>query len=408
MEKAILVGLDYKMDIDIEVSMQELKSLADACEIESVGHITQNLKQPTANYYIGSGKVNEIKSAIELHDVDLVIFNDELSPSHIRNLEEALEVKVIDRTILILDIFARRAKTREAMLQVEIAQLRYMLPRLIGLTKSLNRQQGGVGSRGPGEKKLETDRRRIESQISKLRKELKEVVKSRETSRRQRKDEKVVALVGYTNAGKSSFMNVMVGENEDKVVLEKDMLFATLETSTRKVYTKNNQKFLLTDTVGFVHKLPHHLVDAFKSTLEEVTEADLLIHLVDVSNEEYRHQVEVTNQVLDSIGASNVPMIYALNKIDVCDAEALGIEGFKISCKTKEGIEELVNEIETRLFNLVKVELLIPFNEMSILNTLKNDALVMSEEYLVEGCKVEAIVNQRQYNLVKKHKTQTI
>jgi GTP-binding protein HflX len=407
MDKAILVGLDYKMDIDIEVSMQELKSLADACEIESVGHITQSLKQPTANFYIGSGKVNEIKSACELHDIDLVIFNDELSPSHIRNLEEVLEVKVIDRTILILDIFARRAKTKEAMLQVEIAQLRYMLPRLIGLTKSLNRQQGGVGSRGPGEKKLETDRRRIESQIAKLRRELKDVVKSRETSRRQRKEEKVVALVGYTNAGKSSFLNVMVGQNEEKSVLEKDMLFATLETSTRKVYTKNNQKFLLTDTVGFVHKLPHHLVDAFKSTLEEVTEADLLIHLVDISNEEYRHQVEVTNQVLDSIGASEVEMVYALNKIDVCDTQGIGIDGFKISCKTGEGVDELVREIESRLFDLVKVELLIPFDEMSILNMLKNDAVVLNEEYLVEGCKVETIVNQRQYNLVKKHKTQT-
>ncbi len=403
MQKAILVGLDYQLEIDIEDSMQELKSLADACDIETVGNITQSLKSPTANYYIGSGKVTEIKSACDLHEVGLVIFNDELSPSHIRNLEEALEVKVIDRTILILDIFARRAKSKEAMLQVEIAQLKYMLPRLIGLTKSLNRQQGGIGSRGPGEKKLETDRRRIESQITKLKKELSDVVRSRETSRRKRSNEKIVALVGYTNAGKSSFMNVMVDSNEEKKVLEKDMLFATLETSTRKVYTKNNQKFLLTDTVGFVHKLPHHLVDAFKSTLEEVTEADLLVHLVDVSNPEYHHQVEVTNQVLKSIGASDVEMIYALNKIDLIGDEVYDIDGFPISCKTQEGIENLIDEIESRLFKLHEVILVIPFSDMSVLNMLKNNAVVKSDEYNNLGCKVEAVVNQRQFEAVKKY-----
>lgn len=406
MQKAILVGLDYQMDIEIEKSMQELKALAEACDIESLGIITQSLKRPTANFYIGSGKVNEIKSACELHEADLVIFNDELSPSHIRNLEEGLEVKVIDRTILILDIFARRAKTKEAMLQVEIAQLKYMLPRLIGLTKSLNRQQGGVGSRGPGEKKLETDRRRIESQISKLRKELKEVVRSRETSRKKRSSEKVVALVGYTNAGKSSFMNVMVSENEDKKVFEENMLFATLETSTRSVFTKNHQKFLLTDTVGFVHKLPHHLVDAFKSTLVEVTEADLLIHLVDVSNPEYHHQVEVTNEVLDSIGASDVEMVYALNKIDVLN-EVVDIDGYKISCKTNEGITKLVDVIEEKLFDLREVKLLVPFNDMNVLNFLKNEAKVISENYQHQGCLIEALVNQRQFNHVKKYETQT-
>ena len=403
MEKVILVGLNYKLDIDIETSLKELAALAKACNLDVIGSITQNLERPNAKFYVGKGKVSEIKNACELHEAKVVVFNDELSPSHIRNLEEELECKVIDRTILILDIFASRAKSREAMLQVEIAQLKYMLPRLIGMSKSLNRQQGGVGSKGPGEKKLEMDRRRIESQVSKLNKELKEVVRNREVSRKRRKEGKVVALVGYTNAGKSSFMNALLEENPDKKVLEKDMLFATLETSTRKVLTANNQSFLLTDTVGFVHKLPHHLVNAFKSTLEEVCEADLLIHMVDVANENYAHQVKVTNEVLGSIGAGDIEMIYALNKVDLCDDQVYNIDGISISCKTNYGIEELIDKVESKLWKLNEYNLLIPFDKMSAYNSLKQETNVISEEYVEEGCLIKVILNEKQLGIYNRY-----
>lgn len=274
MQRAILVGVDLNSDKNFEYSVEELRNLAEACNVEVVGLLTQKLERVNSACYIGTGKVEEVALLVAQNDANLVIFNDELSPSQIRNLEAGLQCKVIDRTILILDIFARRAKTREAQLQVEVAQLRYMMPRLIGLNASLSRQAGGIGSKGPGEKKLELDRRRIEEQVHRLNKELDSLVLARQNQRKLRKRNAtpVVALVGYTNAGKSTTMNALLkisNSQLDKVVFEKNMLFATLETSTRQIQLPDNKQFLLTDTVGFVSKLPHQLVKAFRSTLED-------------------------------------------------------------------------------------------------------------------------------------------
>ena len=301
-EYAIIVGVQLQKDHHFTYGMQELENLAHALNVEVVGEVTQNLDRINPGYYVGTGKIDEIKALYEEAGANIVIFNDELTPSQIRNLEEALACKVIDRTMLILDIFARRAQTKEAQLQVQLAQLQYMLPRLVGLRASLSRQGGGTGggfkNRGAGETKLELDRRKIEDQISKIKKELAQVVAQRDTQRKQRTRNAlpVVSLVGYTNAGKSTVMNqllALTGQQTHKQVMEKDMLFATLETSVRQIELEDKKSFLLTDTVGFVSKLPHHLVKAFRSTLEEARNADLLLHVVDVSHEEYRDRKSV-------------------------------------------------------------------------------------------------------------------
>ena len=278
MLKAVLVGADLQNDGMMEYYMEELKNLAIASNLEVVYSVTQAIGRINPALYIGSGKVEEIKSFVKNLDADMVIFNNELSGSQVRNLENILDCRVIDRTLLILDIFASRAKTKEAMLQVEIAQLEYLLPRLTGIRESLNRQQGGIGSRGPGEKKLEMDRRRITTEKAKLLKELQEVVKSRQIQRRTRNKSNIkkIAIVGYTNAGKSTLLNGFIqvtNKDLDKQVFADNSLFATLETSTRHVELANHKDFVITDTVGFVSNLPHNLVESFKSTLEEITEA---------------------------------------------------------------------------------------------------------------------------------------
>ncbi|PKC52014.1 hypothetical protein RhiirA1_405210, partial [Rhizophagus irregularis] len=309
-----------------------------------------------------TGKIEEIKSLYDETNANLVIFNDELSPSQIRNLEHDLDCKVIDRTMLILDIFERRAKTSEAKLQVQLAQLQYMLPRLVGLHASLSRQGGGTGggfrNRGAGETKLELDRRKIEDQISKLKNELENIKDQRETQRKKRRKNQVpvVSLVGYTNAGKSTIMNQLLfkmGQQENKQVFEKDMLFATLETSVRNIELSDNKSFLLTDTVGFVSKLPHHLVRAFRSTLEEAKDADLLLHVVDVSNEQYQFMMDITNQTLKEIGVVDVPTIYVYNKSDRADVSYPLISGNNIWLSAKEdvGLDELIEMIRLRIFD---------------------------------------------------------
>ncbi|MFA7076042.1 MAG: GTPase HflX, partial [Candidatus Izemoplasmatales bacterium] len=297
MEKAILVGLNFGNDEFFLETMEELANLADACNIEVCSTLVQKRDAPTSNYYLGEGKVDELKELITLYDANVAIFNDELSPSHIRNLEQKLETKVIDRTVLILDIFARRAKTKEAMLQVELAQSQYMLPRVVGMYSSLSRQKSGTGSKGPGEQQLELDRRVLKDKSVRLKNELKELVKVRRTQREKRNNNviKTVALAGYTNSGKSSLMNAIVefSNNNDKPsAFSEDMLFATLETKTRKVSLENNNNFLLTDTVGFIRKLPHDLIEAFKSTLEEINESSLILHVIDIANPNYEHQIE--------------------------------------------------------------------------------------------------------------------
>ena len=352
-QRAILVGVDLNNDKNFDYSVEELKNLAEACSVQVVGVLTQKLERVNPACYIGTGKVDEVALLVEQNDANLVIFNDELSPSQIRNLEHGLQCKVIDRTILILDIFASRAKTREAQLQVEVAQLKYMMPRLIGLNASLSRQAGGIGSKGPGEKKLELDRRRIEEQVHKLNKELDSLVLARQNQRklRKRNSTPVVALVGYTNAGKSTTMNALLtvsNAQSEKSVFEKNMLFATLETSTRHIQLPDNKQFLLTDTVGFVSKLPHQLVKAFRSTLEEVTEADLLLHVVDLSHPEFQTQIEITNKVLDELGVKETPMVYVYNKADLVEDEFTPStkEAVRISAKNLTNIDTLIDCIK--------------------------------------------------------------
>ena len=392
-QRAILVGVDLNNDKNFDYSVEELKNLAEACSVEVADVLTQKLERVNSAHYIGAGKVEEVAHLVAKNDANLVIFNDELSPSQIRNLEHELQCKVIDRTILILDIFASRAKTREAQLQVEVAQLKYMMPRLIGLNASLSRQAGGIGSKGPGEKKLELDRRRIEEQIHKLNKELDALVLARQNQRKLRKKNAtpVVALVGYTNAGKSTTMNALLNVSNaeaDKSVFEKNMLFATLETSTRQIQLPDNKQFLLTDTVGFVSKLPHQLVKAFRSTLEEVTEADLLLHVVDLSHPEFQAQIEITNKVLDELGVKETPMVYVYNKADLVDNEFTPStqEAVRISAKNLTNIDTLINSIKSHLFHhYVKETFLIPYDKGNIISYLNDHATVFETEYLDNG-----------------------
>ena len=392
-QRAILVGVDLSNDKNFDYSVEELKNLAEACSVEVVGVLTQKLERVNPACYIGTGKVEEVALLVEQHDANLVIFNDELSPSQIRNLEHGLQCKVIDRTILILDIFASRAKTREAQLQVEVAQLKYMMPRLIGLNASLSRQAGGIGSKGPGEKKLELDRRRIEEQIHKLNKELDSLVLARQNQRklRKRNSTPVVALVGYTNAGKSTTMNALLtvsNAQAEKSVFEKNMLFATLETSTRQIQLPDNKQFLLTDTVGFVSKLPHQLVKAFRSTLEEVTEADLLLHVVDLSHPEFQTQIEITNKVLEELGVKETPMIYVYNKADLVEDEFTPStkESVRISAKNLENIDTLIDSIKSHIFkHYVKASFLIPYDRGTLISYLNEHAHVYETEYLENG-----------------------
>ncbi|MGN7384268.1 GTPase HflX [Paenibacillus sp. SAFN-117] len=398
-QKAVLVGVNLNQHTDFEYSMQELANLAAACHVEVVGELTQNLTRVNPSHYIGTGKIQDVLSLIAEKDANMVIFNDELSPSQIRNLEADLDCKVIDRTLLILDIFAERAKTKEAQLQVEVAQLSYMLPRLIGLRNSLGRQSGGVGTRnrGAGETKLELDRRRIEERISALNKELESLVAHRQTQRKQRRKNEipVVSLVGYTNAGKSTIMNAMVElfspSAENKQVFEKDMLFATLDTSIRNITLQDNKSFLLTDTVGFVSKLPHHLVKAFRSTLEEAAEADLLIHVVDYSNPYYEQLINITNETLKQIGVKDVPTIYAYNKADLTQKKVPDVqaEAVYLSAKQRIGIEELVGLIGSHIFkDYVSCVMLIPYDQGQLVSYFNEKAHVLATEYEQEGTKL--------------------
>ena len=392
-QRAILVGVDLNNDKNFDYSVEELKNLAEACSVQVVGVLTQKLERVNPACFIGTGKVDEVALLVEQNDANLVIFNDELSPSQIRNLEHGLQCKVIDRTILILDIFASRAKTREAQLQVEVAQLKYMMPRLIGLNASLSRQAGGIGSKGPGEKKLELDRRRIEEQVHKLNKELDSLVLARQNQRklRKRNSTPVVALVGYTNAGKSTTMNALLtvsNAQSEKSVFEKNMLFATLETSTRHIQLPDNKQFLLTDTVGFVSKLPHQLVKAFRSTLEEVTEADLLLHVVDLSHPEFQTQIEITNKVLDELGVKETPMVYVYNKADLVEDEFTPStkEAVRISAKNLTNIDTLIDCIKSHIFqHYVKASFLIPYDRGNLVSYLNEHANVFDTEYLENG-----------------------
>ena len=396
-QRVLLVGVDTGEEEDFDRSMEELGSLAEACDMQVAGVITQRMEAVHKALYIGSGKVKEVKEFAHNVEADIICFDNALSPSQIRNLGDELELPILDRTNLILDIFATRAQTREAKLQVETARLQYLLPRLVGMRDSLSRQGGGSGSmsnKGAGEKKLELDRRKIEHRIAELRKELEDIAKERITQRKKRAGSRTpqVALVGYTNAGKSTIMNQMVeryGDNPAKKVLEKDMLFATLETAIRTIESGDNKPFFLADTVGFIHKLPHGLVKAFQSTLEEVKYADLLVQVVDFSDSHYKQQMEVTAQTLKELEAGDIPMIYVYNKADLAGVEQLPKvreQQIYMSAVNGIGIEELAKMIQDKVYaGHVTGEFLIPYQKGSIASYFCDNAKVLIQEYREDG-----------------------
>jgi GTP-binding protein HflX len=420
-EKVIIVSVNDEIDNQIfSYRINEIVNLAEACNFEVVDTIIQNLDHPNSKTFVGKGKLDEVKMSINAYNVETVIFEDELTPAQIANLEQILNCEIIDRNMLILMIFEQRAKTKEAVLQVKIAKLKYMLPRLIGSRDYMSRTGGGASGgmgarRGGGETKLELDHRHIERQIYKAQSELAEVVKNRSQSRKSRKNNntKVVAFVGYTNVGKSSTINNLIEMHSDdleKQVFVKDMLFATLETTTRRIKTKNNHEFLITDTVGFVSNLPHHLVESFKSTLEEITDADLIIHVIDASSPFLELQTKTTLDVLNEIGVKDIPIINVYNKVDRVNDFVLqtidNTDSLFTSAITLAGYDELLNTIEKKLFgDYISCELLIPYTKGEILNTIMNNSVVDIVEYLDNGIYIKATVSTYLYNLYKEYKT---
>lgn len=434
MEKAFLVGVNLNDGEDYLLSLEELDALAQACDMEVVGIAEQTLPEVHKAYYIGTGKVDEVKEMAMDCGADVIIFDNSLSPMQLRNPQERLEKPVLDRSTLILDIFAGRARSREAKLQVEVARLQYMLPRLVGLHAALGRQGGGTGSlsnKGAGEKKLELDRRVLERRLTQLRRELKEVGEERQTQRKRRAGSGMprVALVGYTNAGKSTLLNAMLDlygsdetDVEEKKVMEKDMLFATLDTTVRKIAPDNHHAFLLSDTVGFIHKLPHNLVEAFHSTLEEAKEASLLLQVVDYSDPHYKEQIAVTNQTLRELGADGIPMIYVYNKADLVSPDKIpGMAGAEpeqvtaalpqvtensiyLSAKERIGMEELIGLIEKKLAGgYLECTLLVPYTDGRVVSYLNENGVVSRTEYLEEGVKMWVNCRMEDYYFYQKY-----
>ncbi|MGL5634422.1 MAG: GTPase HflX [Sarcina sp.] len=408
-EKAILVGTDTKE------SLKELEELAKACDIPVVDSVFQNRNKIDSAFYVGKGKAFEIARLRQELRVNLIIFDDELSGSQVRNLESVTGVKVIDRTTLILEIFARRAKSREAKIQVELAQLKYRSARLMGLGTVLSRTGGGIGTRGPGEKKLEIDRRKIREDIFDLQKELKKIKKTREVQREKRNKQNLpqVSLVGYTNAGKSTLRNTIceIAPQDTQVkekVFEANMLFATLDTTTRAVVLPSNKPMTLTDTVGFVKKLPHELVEAFKSTLEEVIYSDLLCHVVDASSEDAKLQIEAVEEVLTELGALEKAEILVLNKIDLTDEDTINdlIETYKekykivcISAAQRINLDTLLDVIEEKLpHTLTEKEYIVPYTDQQIVAYLHRAANILAEEYKDVGTYIRAQVDEEVKN----------
>lgn len=410
---AILVGVEISSSIDI--SMEELSAITEAAGGKVLAVMTQKLDRVDRATYLGSGKVEELKDMCNRMDADTIILNDELSGSQMRNLEDITGKRIIDRTVLILDIFASRAISKEGKLQVELAQLEYRLPRMQGFGKSLSRQGGGIGTRGPGEKKLEVDKRHIRKRVDDIRRELKEIAKNRMVQRAKRENSELplVALVGYTNAGKSAIMNrMLLNENNedrsDKIVSSKNMLFETLDTQQRLIKLENNREFILIDTVGFVSKLPHNLIDAFKATLEEVKYADLLIHVVDGSYEEYKFQEEVTKKVLKELDVDEKKYIKVYNKVDLIeDVETLETVENKavfISATTGKNFGSMLDRIKEELFkNNVVSKFLIPFDKGEVINFIYEKGNIISQEYTNQGTLIEVELSKENYERIKKY-----
>ena len=406
--RAILVGVRIGKANRFDACMQELGRLAEACALVPAGTLVQNLDRPEAATYLGSGKLGELKALAAEAEADCVIFLNALSPAQLSNLARALELEVLDKTNLILQIFDQRARTAEARMQVEYARLEYMLPRLVGLRQNLSRQGGTGGSlsnKGSGEKQIELDRRHIEKRMSELRRGLRQVESGRETQRKKRQASglPLVALAGYTNAGKSTLMNRMLTDyqaDETKQVFEKDMLFATLDTTVRRIMPGDNRDFLLSDTVGFLEDLPHDLIQAFRSTLGEIRLADLILQVVDYSDEEYLQHIAVTEKTLQELGAAHIPMIYVMNKADKVPAltELPLIHGDRIFLSAKKGIgiPALTQLIQNHLFGAqLRRQFLIPYKDAAAEHLLRSEASVLGSEYRAEGIWMDCRLSER-------------
>lgn len=410
-ERAVIAGLSAssmkESERSTETSMEELAALVETAGGEAIAYLTQNRQAPDARSFIGDGKAKEMKQLIEDNDCELAVFDNELSPSQMRVLTEELGVRVLDRSGLILDIFAQRAKTREGQLQVELAQYEYLLPRLTGMWSHLVRQtaSGGpspIGTRGPGETQLESDRRHIRQKIQKLREELEDVRRVRGTQRRLRKKNAVpvVCLVGYTNAGKSTLLNFLSGSE----IPANNRLFDTLDTTTKRLRISETQEVLMSDTVGFIRKLPTHLVEAFKATLEELVYADLLLHVIDLSNPDWDNQAKVVEGLVSQLGAEKTPCLRVFNKCDLYNGEPhCGKDSVCISAKTGEGMAELLAKISEIIEGGKKhLKLLLPYSEAAVLDLLRREEAVLSQKYTEEGIEVEAVIRPELWSRVRR------
>ena len=402
-EKFILVAVSISAEKETQSSLDELEELVYTAGAISVGRLIQNRERIHAVTYLGKGKLEELKEMLLYMEADGVLCDDELSPAQLRNLERILDTKVVDRTMLILDIFAKRASTGEGKIQVELAQLKYAAVRLVGLRSSLSRLGGGIGTRGPGEKKIELDRRLIHNRISVLKEELREVKKQRDIRRKARKDNFVIAIVGYTNAGKSTFLNKLTGAD----VLAEDKLFATLDPTTRKLKLPSGNEVLLTDTVGFIRKLPHHLIEAFKSTLEEAKYADLILHMIDASNPEADTQMLIVYNTLRELGIEDKEVVSLYNKIDIMPEDTILPRDFhaehtlKISAKTGEGLEEFKELVDKILRQQrIYLEKLIPYKDSAKLALIRKHGELELEDYREDGIYIKAMVPTNIYDLL--------
>lgn len=399
LERVVLVGVWTEGSVnDAENSMAELAALAETAGSEVLDALIQRRDKPDPATFIGSGKVAELKGIVKITGADTVICDGELSPGQLRNLEDKVKVKVVDRTALILDIFAQHAKSREGKAQVELAQMTYMLPRLRGWGAALSRQAGGIGGRGPGETKIEVDRRRIRDKMAKLRREIGEMKVARDTKRQERQRNSIpsVAIAGYTNAGKSSLLNRLTNAG----VLVQNALFATLDPTVRKSQTSDGRIYTLSDTVGFVKHLPHQLIDAFKSTLEEVSGADLIVHVVDGSHPDPRGQIQAVREVIRDIGGAKIPEIIAVNKADIADPETMmnllrdEPDAYAISVHSGHGIDQLVRAIEISLPRpKIEIKTLVPYTRGDLVSAIHEHGEILSEEYLPEGTAIKARVD---------------
>lgn len=395
-ERIIVVGVATSENDDTDKSLDELIELGQTAGVETVAKVIQNREKVHPGTYIGKGKIEEVRELVIKHKADTVVCDDELTPAQFNNLSQMLDVKVVDRTVMILDIFAKRASTSEGKLQVELAQLRYRASHLIGGRSELSRLGGGIGTRGPGEQKLEMDRRLIKERITQVRKELEQVKRTRELTRKKRQENPipVVAIVGYTNAGKSTLLNHLTGAG----VLSEDKLFATLDPTTRKLVRENGEEILFTDTVGFIRKLPHHLIQAFRSTLEEAKYADLILHVVDCSNEDMDSQMYTVYETLKKLEVGDKKIITAFNKIDVCDREETlkdlaADRTDRISAKTGQGIEQMLSAIsEVIAEGKQLLDKVFGYDEAGAVSNVRKYGQVMEEEYRNEGIYIKALI----------------